>query len=403
MAKREKVVLAYSGGLDTSVILKWLDLQGYDVAAFVADVGQSEKLSLLEAKAKASGAKEFYISDLREEFVRDYVFPAVQFNALYEGRYMLGTSLARPVITKGLVDTAHKIGAKYIAHGATGKGNDQVRFELSAAALDPDLKVIAPWRIKEFYEVIKGRAEAIAFAKEHKIPIKATVQKPWSSDENALHISFEAGVLEDPAAPAPADMFEYSVSPQNAPDEPTEIELTFDKGIPAALNGKRYSAAEMLAKLNKLGGDNGVGRVDIVESRYLGMKSRGVYETPGGAVLIAAHRDMEGLTLDGSIIQLKDTLMPRFAQLVYNGYWFSAEMGCILAFLAESQKYVSGSVRLSLYKGNITVLGRSSEYSLYDYRVASMDDDHGAYDPTHAGGFIRLHAMPLLAHARRKK
>ncbi|MDR2400674.1 MAG: argininosuccinate synthase [Deferribacteraceae bacterium] len=403
MSKREKVVLAYSGGLDTSVILKWLDLQGYDVTAFVADVGQSEKLPLLESKAKASGAKDFVISDLREEFVRDYVFPAVQFNALYEGRYMLGTSLARPVIAKGLVDTAHKIGAGYIAHGATGKGNDQVRFELSAAALDPELKVIAPWRIKEFYEVIKGRAEAIAFAKEHKIPVKATVQKPWSSDENALHISFEAGILEDPAATAPADMFEYSVSPQNAPDEPTEIELTFENGIPAALNGKRYSPTDMLAKLNKLGGDNGVGRVDIVESRYLGMKSRGVYETPGGAVLIAAHRDMEGLTLDGSLIQLKDTLMPRFAQLVYNGYWFSAEMGCILALLAESQKYVSGKVRLSLYKGNITVLGRSSEYSLYDYRVASMDDDHGAYDPTHAGGFIKLHAMPLLAHARRKK
>jgi argininosuccinate synthase len=403
MAKREKVVLAYSGGLDTSVILKWLDLRGYDVAAFVADVGQSEKLPLLEAKAMASGAKEFFISDLREEFVRDYVFPAVQFNALYEGRYMLGTSLARPVITKGLVDTAHKIGAKYIAHGATGKGNDQVRFELSAAALDPELKVIAPWRISEFYEEIKGRAEAIAFAKKYKIPVKATVQKPWSSDENALHISFEAGILEDPNHPAPADMFEYSVSPQNAPDESTELEITFENGIPVALDGKRLSPAALLAELNRIGGDNGVGRVDIVESRYLGMKSRGVYETPGGAVLIAAHRDIEGLTLDGNIIQLKDTLMPRFAQLVYNGYWFSAEMSCILAFLAESQKYVSGKIRLSLYKGNITILGRSSEYSLYDYRVASMDDDHGAYDPSHAGGFIRLHAMPLLAHARRKK
>ncbi|MDR2105573.1 MAG: argininosuccinate synthase [Deferribacteraceae bacterium] len=403
MAKREKVVLAYSGGLDTSVILKWLDLQGYDVTAFVADVGQSEKLSLLESKAKASGAKDFCISDLREEFVRDYVFPAVQFNALYEGRYMLGTSLARPVIAKGLVDAAHKVGAKFIAHGATGKGNDQVRFELSAAALDPELKVIAPWRIKEFYGVIKGRAEAIAFAKEHKIPVKATVQKPWSSDENALHISFEAGLLEDPAAVAPADMFEYTVSPQNAPDEPTELEITFDSGIPAALNGKRLSPADMLAKLNKLGGDNGVGRVDIVESRYLGMKSRGVYETPGGAVLIAAHRDIEGLTLDGSLIQLKDTLMPRFSQLVYNGYWFSAEMGCILALLAESQKYVSGKVRLSLYKGNISILGRSSECSLYDHKVASMDDDHGAYDPTQADGFIKLHAIPLLAHARRKR
>jgi argininosuccinate synthase len=403
MAKREKVVLAYSGGLDTSVILKWLDLRGYDVAAFVADVGQSEKLPLLEAKAMASGAKEFFISDLREEFVRDYVFPAVQFNALYEGRYMLGTSLARPVITKGLVDTAHKIGAKYIAHGATGKGNDQVRFELSAAALDPELKVIAPWRVSEFYEEIKGRAEAIAFAKKYKIPVKATVQKPWSSDENALHISFEAGILEDPTHPAPADMFEYSVSPQNAPDESTELEITFENGIPVALDGKRLSPFALLAELNRIGGDNGVGRVDIVESRYLGMKSRGVYETPGGAVLIAAHRDIEGLTLDGSIIQLKDTLMPRFAQLVYNGYWFSAEMSCILAFLAESQKYVSGKIRLSLYKGNITILGRSSEYSLYDYRVASMDDDHGAYDPSHAGGFIRLHAMPLLAHARRKK
>ncbi len=403
MAKREKVVLAYSGGLDTSVILKWLDLQGYDVVAFVADVGQRDDLSVLEAKAKASGAKEFFIGDMKEEFVRDFVFPAIKFNALYEGRYMLGTSLARPIIAKGMVETAHKTKAKSISHGATGKGNDQVRFELTAAALDPELKVIVPWRMPEFFSKIKGRVEAMDFAKKYKIPVKATAKKPWSSDENALHISFEAGILEDPATTPPDDMFEYSVSPKTAPDKAETIELEFEQGTPVKLNGKKLSPYKMLAELNKIGGRNGVGRVDMVESRYVGMKSRGVYETPGGAILIAAHRDLEGLTLEGSVIQLKETLMPRFAQLAYNGYWYSSEMDCLMALLNESQKYVTGKVKLELYKGNITVLSRESKYSLYNMKVVSMDDDQGAYDQSLATGFIRLHAIPLVANARRKK
>ncbi len=403
MGKRDKVVLAYSGGLDTSVILKWLDLQGYDVVAFVADVGQRDDLSVLEAKAKASGAKEFYIGDLKEEFVKDFVFPAIQFNALYEGRYLLGTSLARPIIAKGLVDIAHKTGAKYIAHGATGKGNDQVRFELTIAALDPSLKAIVPWRTKEFYQVIKGRTEAMEFAKKHNIPVKATASKPWSSDENALHISFEAGILEDPAMTPPVEMFEYSVSPKDAPDKAEEIEITFEKGIPTHLNGKKLSPYNMLEELNKIGGRNGVGRVDMVESRFVGMKSRGVYETPGGAILMAAHRDLEGLTLEGSVIQLKETLMPRFATLVYNGYWYSSEMDCLRALLTESQKYVTGKVKLSLYKGNVMPIARTSDYSLYNFKIASMDDDQGAYDPASATGFIYLHSIPLIADARRRK
>lgn len=403
MGKRDKVVLAYSGGLDTSVILKWLDLQGYDVVAFVADVGQRDDLSVLEAKAKASGAKEFYIGDLKEEFVKDFVFPAIQFNALYEGRYLLGTSLARPIIAKGLVDIAHKTGAKYIAHGATGKGNDQVRFELTIAALDPTLKAIVPWRTKEFYQVIKGRTEAMEFAKKHNIPVKATASKPWSSDENALHISFEAGILEDPAMTPPVEMFEYSVSPKDAPDKAEEIEITFEKGIPTHLNGKKLSPYNMLEELNKIGGRNGVGRVDMVESRFVGMKSRGVYETPGGAILMAAHRDLEGLTLEGSVIQLKETLMPRFATLVYNGYWYSSEMDCLRALLTESQKYVTGKVKLSLYKGNVMPIARTSDYSLYNFKIASMDDDQGAYDPASATGFIYLHSIPLIADARRRK
>ena len=403
MAKREKVVLAYSGGLDTSVILKWLDLQGYDVVAFVADVGQRDDLSVLEAKAKASGAKEFFIGDLKEEFVRDFVFPSIRFNAMYEGRYMLGTSLARPVIAKGLVETARKTKAKYISHGATGKGNDQVRFELTAAALAPDLKAIVPWRMPEFFNKIKGRKEAMEFAKKYKIPVKATAKKPWSSDENALHISFEAGILEDPATTPPNNMFEYSASPKAAPDKAEIIELEFEQGTPVKLNGKKLSPYKMLTELNKIGGRNGVGRVDMVESRYVGMKSRGVYETPGGAILIAAHRDLEGLTLEGSVIQLKETLMPRFAQLAYNGYWYSSEMDCLMAFLNESQKYVTGKVKLELYKGNITALARESKYSLYNMKVVSMDDDQGAYDQSLATGFIKLHAIPLVANARRKK
>ncbi len=402
MAK-DKVVLAYSGGLDTSVILKWLQLKGFDVVAYVADLGQLPNVDEIREKAMASGAVDFYAINLQEEFVKELVYTAVKFNALYEGRYLLGTSLARPIITKGMVDVAHKVGAKYLAHGATGKGNDQVRFELSAVSLDPELKNIVPWRIPEFFNVIKGRKEAMEFAEEHGIPVKATVSQPWSSDDNLLHISFEAGILEDPANKPPKEMFEYSVDPQDAPDEPEAIELTFEKGEAVKLNGKEYSPAEMLRQLNKLGGKHGIGRVDMVESRYVGMKSRGVYETPGGTILYAAHRDLEALTLDGGVINLKETLMPRFSTLVYNGYWYSPEMDAMRALVENTQEYVCGNVRLELYKGNITCVGRDSKYSLYDEKVVSMEDDEGAYDQTDANGFIKLHALPLRAHAKRAK
>lgn len=400
---REKIVLAYSGGLDTSVILKWLQLKGYDVVAYVADLGQISDVAPIKEKALSSGAVDFYCLDLREEFVKEYVYPSIKFNALYEGRYLLGTSLARPIIAKGMVEIAHKTGAKFLSHGATGKGNDQVRFELSAAALDPSLTTITPWRIPEFFNKIKGRQEAMDFAEEHGIPIKATKSQPWSSDDNLMHISFEAGILEDPANRPPKEMFEYSVDPKDAPDESEIIEIEFEKGEAVRLNGKAFSPASMLTELNKLGGKHGIGRVDMVESRYVGMKSRGVYETPGGTILMAAHRDLEALTLDGSVINLKETLMPRFASLVYNGYWFSSEMECLKALLDESQKYVTGKVRLELYKGNVICIGRESDYSLYNMMVVSMDDDKGAYDQTDAAGFIKLHALPLKAHAARMK
>jgi argininosuccinate synthase len=399
---REKVVLAYSGGLDTSVILKWLDLKGYDVIAYVADLGQREDFDAVKEKAFASGAKDFKILDLREEFVKDFVFTSIKFNALYEGRYYLGTSLARPVIAKGMVEIAKEKGAKYIAHGATGKGNDQVRFELTAAALAPELKAIVPWREPEFFNVIKGRKEAMEFAAKYNIPVKATVDKPWSSDENIMHISFEAGILEDPAQRPPKDMFELTVAPEDASDTPETVDIEFEKGEPIAVNGEKLSPASLLKKLNEIGGRNAIGRVDIVESRYVGMKSRGVYETPGATILMAAHRDLEGLTLDGSLINLKDTLMPRFAHLVYGGYWYSTEMDCLKAFLDKSQEYVTGKVKVELYKGNITIVSRESKYSLYDKLVVSMDDDLGAYNQTDATGFIKLHSLPLKAHAKRR-
>ena len=402
MAK-DKVVLAYSGGLDTSVILKWLQLKGFDVVAYVADLGQLPDVAAIKEKAMKSGAVDFYALDLQEEFVKDFVFTSVKFNALYEGRYLLGTSLARPVIAKGMVEVANKVGAKYLAHGATGKGNDQVRFELSAASLNPSLKTIVPWRMPEFFNVIKGRKEAMDFAQEHGIPVKATVSQPWSSDDNLLHISFEAGILEDPAMRPPKEMFEYTTDPKDAPNEAEIIELEFEKGEAVKLNGETLSPANMLRALNKIGGKHGIGRVDMVESRYVGMKSRGVYETPGGTILYAAHRDLEALTLDGGTINLKETLMPRFASLVYNGYWYSPEMDALKALLENTQTYVSGKVRLELYKGNITCIGRESKYSLYDMKVVSMEDDEGAYDQTDAAGFVKLHALPLKAHAKRAK
>ena len=400
---RDKVVLAYSGGLDTSVILKWLDLKGYDVVAYVADLGQRDDYEEIKEKAFASGAVDFYVVDLKEEFVKEFVYTSVKFNAVYEGRYLLGTSLARPVITKGMVEVARKTGAKYISHGATGKGNDQVRFELSAAALAPDLKAIVPWREPGFFNKIKGRKEAMDFAAEHKIPVKATSDQPWSSDENLMHISFEAGILEDPAKKPPRDMFELSTSPEDAPDEKEVIEIEFEKGEAVKLNGKALKPVDMLTELNKIGGRNGIGRIDIVESRYVGMKSRGVYETPGAAILMEAHRDLEGLTLSGGVINLKDTLMPRFAQLVYAGYWYTDELDCMKTLAEKSQEYVNGKVKLELYKGNIVPVSRESSDSLYDELVVSMDDDLGAYNQTDATGFIKLHSLPLKAEAKRKK
>jgi argininosuccinate synthase len=402
MAKKERVVLAYSGGLDTSVICKWLvDEMGYEVIAWASDVGQKEDWKAVKKKALQSGAKKFIVSDQREEFVREFVFPAIQFNAKYEGRYYLGTSLARPCTAREFVRIALKEKAQYLAHGATGKGNDQVRFELTAAALAPQLKVIAPWRMDIFTEKFKGRQEAIQYAKKHNIPIKATAKKPWSSDENVLHISFEAGMLEDPAQAPREDMFELSQSPKKAPAKSEKVTIEFESGIPVKVNGRKMKALAILETLNKLGGKHGVGRVDIVESRFVGMKSRGVYETPGGTILMEAHQDLEGITMDRDLMLLRDSLMPKFAQLVYNGYWFSREMEAMMAFLNESQKYVTGKVTLELYKGNVTILGRESKYTLYDEMIASMEDDHGAYNQADATGFICLKGLPLRANAKR--
>ena len=397
----EKLILLYSGGLDTSVLCKWLSDKGYEVICYAANVGQREDWPAVKAKAKKCGAKKIIVSDLREKFVKDFVFPAMRFNAIYEGRYYLGTSLARPCIAEELVRIAKAEGATTFAHGATGKGNDQVRFELTAAALAPELKVIAPWRTEEFTSQFKGRNDLLDYAAKNHIPVKASKKKPWSSDENALHISFEAGVLEDPFYCPDKDMFELSVDPKDAPNKPEIIELEFEQGTPVKLNGKKLSPLAMLDTLNKLGGKHGVGRVDMVESRFVGMKSRGVYETPGGAILWAAHRDLEGMTVDRDLMHLRDSLMPEYAKLAYNGFWFGSEMRGLEALNAEAQKYVTGTVRIELYKGNITPIGRKSPCSLYDEKVASMDDDGGAYNQGDATGFIRLQGLPRRAAAKR--
>jgi len=406
MAKaQERVVLAYSGGLDTSVIVHWLTQRGYAVVALCLDLGQRvEDLDAIRRKGEKAGAVKVVVQDVREEFVRDYVIPAVQFNALYEGTYMLGTSLARPLIAKCQVELARQEGARFVAHGATGKGNDQVRFELTYHALDPELQVIAPWKTPEFNKQYPGRTELIAYAEQHGIPVKATLAQPWSSDENLMHISFEAGMLEDPwQAPKP-EMFELTSSPKDAPDKAEEVVLDWEDGVAVAVNGERLSPAKLLARLNEIGGIHGVGRMDIVESRYVGMKSRGVYETPGGTILHVAHRAMESITLDRDVINLKDTLMPRFARLVYNGFWYSPEMRILLSLVRETQRGVTGTVRLELYKGNCQVTGRKSPYSLYDTQVVSMEADGGAYRQEDSWGFIRLNALPLkMAHKQREK
>ena len=395
-----KIVLAYSGGLDTSVILAWLK-QNYDaeIIAFCADIGQEEELDGLTEKALRTGATQCIIEDLREEFARDFIFPMFQAGAIYEGQYFLGTSIARPLIAKRMVEIARAESAEAIAHGATGKGNDQVRFELTAAALAPELKMIAPWRVKKFRQQFPGRAEMIAFANENKIPVEASVSKPYSMDRNLLHISYESGVLEDPwfdaSSPQMRDMYKLSAAPEDAPNEAEHVDLAFDAGICVAVNGLSLSPLGVMQTLNKLGGKHGIGRVDIVENRFVGMKSRGVYETPGGAILHFAHRQMETLTMDREVMQLRDSLIPKYSTLVYDGFWFSPEREALQALVTETQRDVTGVVRLKLYKGNIIIAGRKSPKSLYDPQIATMEADRSTYNQGDATGFIRLNALRL--------
>ena len=398
---KEKVVLAYSGGLDTSVIVHWLASQGYDVIALCLDLGQKvENLDEIRQKGLKAGAVDVLIEDVRKEFVEDYVFRAIEWNAVYEGTYLLGTSLARPLISKKQIEAAERFGASTVSHGATGKGNDQVRFELGYYALNPDIKIIAPWKVPEFYQRYPGRAQLIEYAQQNGIPVKATAEQPWSTDENLMHISFESGMLEDPWQEPKEEMFELSQSPKNAPDLEKILTIDFEEGLPVRIDGQEFAPVDLLSELNEIGGRHGIGRVDLVESRFVGMKSRGVYETPGGTILNIAHRAMESLTLDRGVIHLKDSLMPRFSQLVYNGFWFSPEMEILLEMGRSTQKRVSGTVRLKLYRGNCMVTGRKSDNSLYDEDIATMEADEGNYDPRDSNGFIRLNALPLRIHRR---
>ena len=397
---KEKLVLAYSGGLDTSVLVHWLDQQGYEVIALCLDLGQKvEDIDAILEKGKKAGAAKVLVENVEEEFVKDYVLPSIHWNALYEGTYLLGTALARPLISKKQIEVAEREGAVAVGHGATGKGNDQVRFELSYYALKPDIRVVAPWKIPEFYQKYPGRTELLAYAEKYGIPVKATKDQPWSSDENLMHISFESGMLEDPWQEPRQEMFELSQSPQAAPDEAQTVLIEFEKGNPVAVDGQEYSPAKLLTHLNNVGGKHGIGRIDMVESRFVGMKNRGVYETPGGTILHIAHRAMESITLNRGVINLKDSLMPRFAQLTYDGFWFSPEMEILLNMVQQTQEPVNGTVRLELYKGNCMVTGRKSPNSLYDEDMATMEADNGAYDPKDAIGFIKLHALPLRIQA----
>ncbi|KQT85445.1 argininosuccinate synthase [Aurantimonas sp. Leaf443] len=398
----KKVVLAYSGGLDTSIILKWLQTElGAEVVTFTADLGQGEELEPARRKAEMLGIKQIYIEDVREEFCRDFVFPMFRANAVYEGTYLLGTSIARPLISKRLVEIAAETGADAIAHGATGKGNDQVRFELSAYALNPDIKVIAPWREWDF----KSRTDLLDFAEKNQIPVAKDKrgEAPFSVDANLLHSSSEGKVLEDPAVAPPPYVFQRSVSPMEAPDAETQITIGFAKGDPVSLNGQTMKGHELLAALNDLGRDNGIGRLDLVENRFVGMKSRGIYETPGGTILLAAHRAIESITLDRGAAHLKDELMPRYAELVYNGFWFSPERLMLQALIDRSQEHVEGSVTLTLYKGNVIVTGRESAKSLYSDKLVTFEDDQGAYDQKDAAGFIKLNALRLRTLAKRDR
>ncbi len=404
MSVPKKVVLAYSGGLDTSIILKWLEIEyGCEVVTFTADLGQGEELGPARAKAELLGVKpeNIHIEDVREEFVRDFVFPMFRANAVYEGVYLLGTSIARPLISKRLVEIAAECGADAVAHGATGKGNDQVRFELSAYALNPDIKVIAPWREWD----LSSRTKLLEFAELHQIPIAKDKrgEAPFSVDANLLHTSSEGKVLEDPAIEAPDYVYQRTVAPEDAPDVAEIIEITYEKGDPVAIDGKALSPAEMLTALNELGGKHGIGRLDLVEGRFVGMKSRGIYETPGGTIMLVAHRGMESITLDGGAAHLKDELMPKYAELIYNGFWYSPERDMLQAMIDESQKHVTGTVRLKLYKGSASVIARWSDHSLYSEEHVTFEDDAGAYDQKDAAGFIKINALRLKLLAARNK
>ncbi|WP_456370041.1 argininosuccinate synthase [Thermodesulfatator atlanticus] len=393
--KPKKIVLAYSGGLDTSIILKWLkETYNCPVIAYCANIGQEEDWDAVREKGLATGAEEVIIRDLREEFVRDFVFPAIKANAIYEGGYLLGTSLARPLIAKEQVKIAKEYGADAVAHGATGKGNDQVRFELTYMALAPDVKIIAPWREWEF----KGREDLIAFAQKHGIPVPVTKEKPYSIDANLFHTSYEGGILEDPWQEPPEDMFQMTVSPEAAPDTPEYIEISFEEGVPKAINGEEFSPATMLARLNAIAGKHGIGRVDMVENRFVGIKSRGVYETPGGTLLHLAHRALEHLTMDREVMHLRDSLIPRFAEMIYYGFWYTPEMEAMKAFIDETQKNVTGDVRLKLYKGNAMVVGRKSPKSLYLKELATFEADT-LYNQKDAEGFIKLQGLRLKVRA----
>ena len=398
----DKVVLAYSGGLDTSIILRWLEeTYGCEVVTFTADLGQGEELEPARAKAEAMGVSEIYIEDLREEFVRDYVYPMFRANALYEGEYLLGTSIARPLIAKRLVEIADETGADAISHGATGKGNDQVRFELGAYALQPDIKIIAPWREWD----LGSRQSLLDYAEEHDIPVemKRGTKSPYSMDANLLHVSYEGGPLEDPWTEPTSEMWRWTVSPEVAPDEATYLDLTYQGGDVVALDGTPMTPAQVLAELNRVGGANGIGRIDIVENRFVGMKSRGAYETPGGTILLKAHRAMESITLDRGMAHLKDELMPRYAELVYDGFWFSPEREMLQVAIDHSQSRVNGRVRVRLYKGNVEVVGRESDDTLFDEAIATFEEDEGAYDQADAEGFIKLNALRLRLLAGRDR
>ncbi|OFY47642.1 MAG: argininosuccinate synthase [Bacteroidetes bacterium RBG_13_46_8] len=397
-----KVILAYSGGLDTSVILKWLIEKGYEVIAYVADVGQDDNFEEVKKKALRVGASNVYVKDLREEFVTEYIFPALKANAVYENRYLLGTALARPVIAKHQIMVAAQEKAEIVSHGATGKGNDQVRFELSYYALNPKIKILAPWKTQEFLDQFKGRTDMLNYAERHNIPVKATVSKPYSEDDNLMHISHEAGILEDPKYKAEKDMFTKMIAPQDAPDKEIHLEIHFKDGLPVKVvnrdeNISYVKPLELFMYLNKVGGENGIGLLDMVENRFVGIKSRGVYETPAGTILLKAHMDIEGIAMDREVMRLRNMLSPVFSELVYNGFWFSPEMDFLRAAIDKSQEFIDGIVYLTLYKGNVIIDGRESPSSLYDKELSSMDIE-GGFDQKDSSGFIKINAIRLMAH-----